>query len=133
MLMNYRTIILVQLTLCLVKKAGELDDSNIIKKAINFLPKHDDGTYSYHSLGRVKTLLMALKAMDTAYDGDFISNNIKQYTAELSKQDVEKAHKLYPMINLVELYSWRFDKESASKLVDYIKQTDELNALKGVK
>ena len=112
-----------------VKKAEELDDSNIIKKAINFLPKHDDGVFSYHSLQRVKTLLVALKSIDTAYDGDFITNNIKQYTAELSKEDVEKAYKLYPMIGMVELYSWRFDKESASKLVDYIKQMDELTQL----
>jgi hypothetical protein len=129
--LSYNSISTISFMSCreFVKKAGGLDDSNIIKKAINFLPKHDDGTYSYHSLARVKTLLVALQAMDNIYDGDFVSNNIKQYTAELSAKDVEKAFKLYPMIDLIELYSWRFDEVSATKLVNYIKQIDELTQL----
>ena len=109
-----------------------LDDSHILMRAIKYLPPMQNGNYVHATLNKVQYLLTYLLGIDRdAYSHEWSKKQQEPYKPELTKEMIEKnIDSNYPMMEMIEFYGWRFSSDNAEKVVNYIKQTDELNSTK---
>jgi hypothetical protein len=103
-----------------------LEDNNIIKRIVNFMPpRNKDGRFARST--KLDNLIHALELIsDEKYNDSYVKNRAT-ITLELTPEEAEKGLEEYPIIKYLRFSYWN---QPESHYVDYIQYINQIDQLK---
>jgi len=103
-----------------------VDNNNIIKRTIKFMPNRPkNGWSSLHCT--MDDLIYDLSLINPKYASESFILNRANINLEVTAEEASESFEQYPLLKHIDFYEWRDTKEKAKDAIQYINQIDQLN------